>query len=183
MTDGREQAIGGHNKPIAIRSLGCDAIGIAIHKFLATMVGNRESDFRGAQWIGRLLRLEGDALVGAHAFPVVDDRVQLALKPDGGRVVNLPTKLQLLLLRVPTERNINGVGSHSKSNNISQGRGLVFRQELPLKYPHNGVQFPMRIFTRRSLAIGSLLALDNSLFANGNPLFANNCHFLLLNGH
>ena len=87
MTDGREQAIGGHNKPIAIRSLGCDAIGIAIHKFLATMVGNRESDFRGAQWIGRLLRLEGDALVGAHAFPVVDDRVQLALKPDGGRVV------------------------------------------------------------------------------------------------
>ena len=32
------------------------------------MVGNRESDFRGAQWIGRLLRLEGDALVGAHAF-------------------------------------------------------------------------------------------------------------------
>ena len=68
MTDGRERAIGGHNKPIAIRSLGCDAIGIAIHKFLATMVGNRESDFRGAQWIGRLLRLEGDALVGAHAF-------------------------------------------------------------------------------------------------------------------
>lgn len=109
MTDGREQAIGGHNKPIAIRSLGCDAICFAIHKFLATMVGNRESDFRGAQWIGRLLRLEGDALVGAHAFPVVDDRVQLALKPDGGRVVNLPTKLQLLLLRVPTERNINGV--------------------------------------------------------------------------
>ena len=103
MTDGRERAIGGHNKPIAIRSLACDAIGIAIHKFLATMVGNRESDFRGAQWIGRLLRLEGDALVGAHAFPVVDDRVQLALKPDGGRVVNLPTKLQLLLLRVPTE--------------------------------------------------------------------------------
>jgi len=87
MTDGREQAIGGHNKPIAIRSLGCDAIGIAIHKFLATMVGNRESDFRGAQWIGRLLRLEGDALVGAHAFPVVDDRVQLALKPDSIRIM------------------------------------------------------------------------------------------------
>ena len=74
MTDGRERAIGGHNKPIAIRSLGRDAIGIAIHKFFATMVGNRESDLRGAQWIGRLLRLEGDTLVGAHAFPVVDDR-------------------------------------------------------------------------------------------------------------
>ena len=77
MTDGRERAIGGHNKPIAIRSLDCDAICFAIHKFLATMVGNRESDFRGAQWIGRLLRLEGDALVGAHAFPVVDDRDNL----------------------------------------------------------------------------------------------------------
>ena len=132
----------------------------------------------------KLLRLEGDALVGAHAFPVVDDRVQLALKPDGRRVVNrayeTPADFSFVF---PTERNINGVGSHSKSNNISQGRGLVFRQELPLKYPHNGVQFPMRIFTRRSLAIGSLLALDNSLFANGNPLFANSCHFLLLNGH
>ena len=84
MTDGRERAIGGHNKPIAIRSLGCDAIGIAIHKFLATMVGNRESDFRGAQWIGRLLRLEGDALVGAHAFPVVDDRVSNMMSRNEG---------------------------------------------------------------------------------------------------
>ena len=85
MTDGRERAIGGHNEPIAIRSLGCDAICFAIHEFFTTMVGYSEFDFCGAQWIGRLLRLEGDALVGAHAFPVVDDRVQLALKPDGGR--------------------------------------------------------------------------------------------------
>ena len=80
MTDGRERAIGGHNKPIAIRSLGRDAIGIAIHKFFATMVGNSDFDFCTTQRIGGSLCLNGNTIIRAYSCFVIYNRVEFVSK-------------------------------------------------------------------------------------------------------
>ena len=85
------------------------------------MVGYSDFDFCTTQRIGGTLCLDGNTIIRAYSCFIIYDRVEFVSKLNDRRVVYLITKLLLLLLGVPTECNIYGVITYSKSNDISPG--------------------------------------------------------------